>query len=163
MRIVGIDASTKATGLAMIEYGELIEFTAINMEKEKDADVRIDAMIRGIDKCLKEWDPHVVFVEQPWMGNNMQTAMKLAFIIGSIRHICLETNAGFNLILPSEWRKVVGISMGKKKRPELKAEAIDYVKTNYDIDPTEDECEAICIANAAYVLTDGGAIFCKED
>lgn len=159
MKIVGIDASTKVTGLALIEDGFLKAKIAVDHSKEKDIETRIDNMIRDVDSALKLWDPHVVFIESPWMGNNMQTGMKLAFIIGGIRHICLETGAGFNLILPSAWRKEVGISMGKKKRSELKQEAIDYVIKKYHLTASEDEAEAICIADAAYSITDGGAIF----
>ena len=159
MKIVGADLSTKCSGLALIEDGILKEHCAIDFSKEKDVEVRIDEMIKRIDLTLKYWDPHVVFVESPWMGNNMQTAMKLAFIIGGVRHMCLETNAGFNLILPSEWRKVVGINSGKKKRPELKQEAMNYIGNKYKLTVSEDEAEAICIADAAYILTDGGAIF----
>lgn len=159
MKIVGIDASTKVTAFAMIEDGFLKSHISVDMSKEKDVDVRIDEILKGADSVLKLWDPHVVFVESPWMGNNMQTAMKLAFIIGGIRHICIETGAGFNLILPSEWRKTIGIKMGKKKRPELKQEAMSYVKDKYALTVDEDESEAICIADAACLLTDGGAIF----
>lgn len=159
MKIVGIDASTKVTSLAVMEDGKLKDYCSIDFSKEKDVDVRIDGMLQEADKILKKWDVHVVFIESPWMGNNMQTAMKLAFVIGGIRHICLETGAGFNLIMPSEWRRVIGLPTGKKKREELKREAIAYVLDVYGIDVKEDEAEAICICEAANELTDGGKVF----
>lgn len=159
MKIAGIDASTKVTSLALIEDGKLKYYCSIDFSKEKDVDVRIDGMLQEADKILKKWDVHVVFIESPWMGNNMQTAMKLAFVIGGIRHICLETGAGFNLIMPSEWRRVIGLPTGKKKREELKREAIAYVSKVYGIDVKEDEAEAICICEAANELTDGGKVF----
>lgn len=159
MKIAGIDASTKVTALALIEDGKLKDYCSIDFSKEKDVDVRIDGMLQEADKILKKWDVHVVFIESPWMGNNMQTAMKLAFVIGGIRHICLETGAGFNLIMPSEWRRVIGLPTGKKKREELKREAIAYVSKVYGIDVKEDEAEAICICEAANELTDGGKVF----
>jgi len=159
MKIVGIDASTKVTSFAVMEDGKLKDYCSIDFSKEKDVDVRIDGMLQEADKILKKWDVHVVFIESPWMGNNMQTAMKLAFVIGGIRHICLETGAGFNLIMPSEWRRVIGLPTGKKKREELKREAIAYVLDVYGIDVKEDEAEAICICEAANELTDGGKVF----
>ena len=159
MKIVGIDASTKVTALALIEDGKLVHHCSIDFSKEKDVDTRIDGILKEADKILKSWDAHVVFVESPWMGNNIQTAMKLVYVIGGIRHICIETGAGFNLILPSEWRRVIGLPSGKKKREELKREALDYIEKVYDLVVGEDEAEAICICEAANELTDGGKVF----
>lgn len=159
MKIVGIDSSTRVTAMALYENGKLIDHCSIDFSKEKDVDTRIDGILKEVDKILKSWDAHVVFVESPWMGNNIQTAMKLAYVIGGIRHICIETGAGFNLILPSEWRRVIGLPSGKKKREELKREAIAYVSEVYGIDVKEDEAEAICICEAANELTDGGKVF----
>ena len=40
----------------------------------------------------------------------------------------------------------------KVKRQELKQQSIDYVKNNFGLDLSEDECEAICINEAAHKI-----------
>ena len=45
---------------------------------------------------------------------------------------------------PSEWRSKCGIK--GKCREELKNNAINHVKTVYNIDVNDDEADAICIA-----------------
>ncbi len=83
----------------------------------------------------------------------------LSNVIGAIMYVCEETGCGFNKFLPAEWRKIVGLPMGKKKRAELKAEAVAYVKEQYGLDVGDDEAEAICIGEAASIVTENGKIF----
>jgi hypothetical protein len=56
---------------------------------------------------------------------------------------------------PSRWRGALSYNQGPKvKRSELKQQSIDYVKEHYDIEPSEDECEAICIGDASHKIFD---------
>ena len=55
MKIVGIDASTKVTALALIEDGKLVHHCSIDFSKEKDVDTRIDGILKEADKILKSW------------------------------------------------------------------------------------------------------------
>ena len=51
-----------------------------------------------------------------------------------------------NVVKAPEWRKRVGIK--NKSRALVKQEAINLVDTLYQIQPSEDECEAILFARA---------------
>jgi ribosomal protein L32E len=48
---------------------------------------------------------------------------------------------------PSEWRKKVGIKC-KNDREMLKKASIEYVQAKYNEKVTDDEADAICIAEA---------------
>ncbi len=159
MKIVGIDSSSKCTGMSLWTDGKLTEHLAIDLSSEKDADYRMSLMMKRIADVLKRWDAHVLFVEDSWSAVNIEVTKKLSNIIGAIMYVCVETGCGFNKFRPSEWRKVIGLPMGKKKRAELKAEAIQYIKEHYGIDVGDDEAEAICIGEAASIITEDGKIF----
>lgn len=159
MKIIGIDASTKCTGMALFEDGKLKEHLTIDLSHVKDSDVRIPMMMVEIADVLKEWDGHVLFVEDSWSAANIEVTKKLSNVLGAIMYVCARTGCGFNKFRPSEWRKIIELPLGKKKRAELKAEAIQYVHDNYKLDVGDDEAEAICIGEAASIVTDDGQIF----
>ncbi len=159
LKIIGIDASTTCTGLALFEDGKLTEHLTINLKHVKESDVRIPMMMVGIADVLKRWDGHVLFVEDSWSAANVEITKMLSNVLGAVMYVCERTGCGFNKFRPSEWRKTIGLPLGKKKRAELKAEAIEYVKNTYGIEVGDDEAEAICIAEAASIVTDDGKIF----
>ena len=143
MKIVGIDSSTKSTGLSFYKDGELNFYTCLDFSKIKDADERIKQMIGALDFELKRLDPDAVFVEAQWARQNVQTTIKLAYIVGAIKHICYELRTGCNTTLPSQWRKAIGIK--GKNRQEDKRLAIEYVYQKHCIEVNDDVAEAICI------------------
>ena len=55
-------------------------------------------------------------------------------------------------IRPTTWRKLVGIRQGRKKREELKQEAIALINNQFSINVNDDEAEAILIGKAAFLL-----------
>ena len=57
----------------------------------------------------------------------------------AVRHIDL-----FNTVQ----RKYVGLEQGGKKRAELKAASMEYVKSKYGIEVNDDTADAICIGGA---------------
>lgn len=159
MIFCGIDASTRKTGICIRNEDTLLFHTVIDLSSNKDTDSRIPQMMRELGHILKKHNPDVLFVENTWNASNIQTTIKLSYIIGAIIYICQVLDIGFNKILPSSWRSAIGLSIGKKKREELKQDAIDYVKTKYGIVCGDDEAEAIGIADGACILTQNGEIF----
>lgn len=57
----------------------------------------------------------------------------------------------YELLMPSEWRKILGIQEHGVKRQELKARAINLVYEQFGMKAEEDNAEAICIALATCV------------
>lgn len=159
MTFCGIDASTRKTGICIRDENKLLFHTVIDLSSIKDTDSRIPKMMTEIGHILKKHNPDVLFVEGSWSSANIQTTIKLSYIVGSIIYMCEALHIGFNKILPSSWRSAIGLSTGKKKREELKQDAIDYVKTKYGIICGDDEAEAIGIADGSCILTQNGEIF----
>ena len=108
------------------------------------------AMAKGIWETLNTFFPDVVFIEETYMAQNAQTTKILTKLQGVVYAWCLVNNAKFYTIRPTQWRKALGFVQNKNvKRKELKQQSIDYVGKNYRLKVTDDEADAICIADAA--------------
>lgn len=154
IKILGIDASTKCSGYCVMnEYGSLIFYSSFDFKSEKDIQERIDLQIKEFINLFKKEKPDICYIENTWNKNNIETTKALTNIIGAIRCLCIKYKCGFNLVLPSTWRSVIGIDGGKNiKRDEFKKRAIKWVNKKYSIDVSDDEAEAICIAYAGNIL-----------
>jgi Holliday junction resolvasome RuvABC endonuclease subunit len=156
MVVVGIDASTTATGVAIMQDGELLYYKliAIDPKKEKDAYKRIQKMLTKICDILDKYDIDRVYMEKAiCKGGNVDITIKLAYLSGGIYLYCIQRDIEFNNPLPSEWRKIVGISNGRGVvRDTQKAEAIKAVNNEYGINVNDDVAESVLIARSAFDL-----------
>ena len=156
MVVAGLDASTTATGVAIMENGKLIYHTliAINARKEKDAEKRIKIMLAKLCEILDQYDLNAIYMEKAiCKGGNVDVTIKLAYLSGGMSLYCIQKGIEFHNPLPSEWRKIVGISQGRGiKRDTQKAEAIKVIKDEYGIDEGDDVAESICLARSAFDL-----------
>ena len=57
MKVMGIDASTTCSGVAVIEDGKLIFHDTINMKSNHDADQRVKNMMSELGALIKEYSP----------------------------------------------------------------------------------------------------------
>ena len=146
LKLIAFDQSTVATGWCLMDQqtSEIIEHGVIKPEGTTNERIR-----KTIKKCMYLCDKHqvtFVFIEGIQIQKNPKVYEVLAKLQGTLE-ICLEEkNYIVNVVKSAEWRKRVGIK--SRKRIELKAEAIQLVSDLYNIQPTEDECEAILFARA---------------
>lgn len=156
-KILGLDASTKCTGYAIVNTAnKLLKHGVIDLSHELDIDVRIDNMIEAFIDLFETENIDICYIEDSWKGGktpNVQTTKKLTNLIGAARCLCIRNGCAFNSVYPSEWRSVIGIDSGRAtKREEFKQRAMTWVKKKYNIDALEDEAEAICIAYAGSIM-----------
>ena len=156
-KILGIDASTKCTGYAVVNTaGKLLLHGVIDFKSESDIDERIDGMIGELIEIFDDVGPDICYIEDSWNGKsvlNVQTTKKLTNIIGAVRCLSIRNGCLFNSVYPSAWRSAIGIDGGKgTKREEFKQRAIEWVKKKFDLDVSDDEAEAICIAYAGNIM-----------
>lgn len=156
MRIMGIDASTTCSGVAVIDDGKLVYHTIVNMKSNKDTDQRVKNMMCELGEKIKEYSPDALYIEDSWNKQNVETTKMLSNILGAVMYVCQEVGCTFTKMLPSAWRSLTGIKLCAKngshlKRNELKQEAVSRVKKVYKIDCNDDEAEAICIAEAGWL------------
>ena len=153
MKVIGIDASTNKTGIAVFHDKKYIEHTLIDLHKIKDSGERIPKMMLAICDYLDKHKTDKIVMEESMMTNNIATVKMLSSIAGAVMYYAASHGIEFELTLPTHWRKKIGLSQSNKiKRDVLKAEAIAAVKQEYGLDLTDDECESILIARSGFDL-----------
>lgn len=153
MTIVGIDASTNKTGIAVFTDGEYFEHTLIDLHKIKDSKERIQKMMLAICEYLDEFIVDKIIMEESMMTNNISTVKMLSNIAGAVMYYAANNGIEFEFALPTHWRKKIGLSQSSKiKREVLKAEAILAVNQEYNMELTDDEAESLLIARSGFNL-----------
>ena len=130
MRILSVDQSTRCSGYAFFENNMYIQSGVIDMSKSKlETEERSFAMAKEIWKIIKKYKPQSIVLEGVQQQANPRTMIILARLAGMIIGYAEAHNVHVRILLPSQWRKVLGYSQGAKvKRQELKQQSIDYVK-----------------------------------
>lgn len=155
MLIIGLDASTNASGVCCMKDGKYIDHTFIDCHKIKDAYERIPVMANKICEYLDSiGDIDVIIMEKSiFKGGNVDTTQKLSNIAGAIMLYAYQKGIKFQHPTPPMWRKTVGLSQSSKiKRSVLKAEAIMAVKQEYGLDVSDDVAESILLARSGFDL-----------
>lgn len=153
MKIIGIDASTNKTGIAVFQNGNYVEHTLIDLHKIKDSIERIPKMMLAICDYLDRHKVDKIIMEESIMTTNVSTVKMLSNIAGAVMYYAASHNIEFQFDLPSAWRRRIGLTQGRSvKREVLKAEAIAAVKQEYGMDLTDDESESILIARSGFDL-----------
>ena len=110
---------------------------------------RFESMSKEIWKTLDVYRPNIIYIEETYMANNPQTSKILTRLQGVVYAWCFNNNCEFNTIRPTQWRKQLNFQQGKNvKREQLKAQSLQYIIENYGLEVTDDEADAICIADA---------------
>ena len=148
LKLIAFDQSTTASGYCVMELGtgDIIDSGVILPKKN---DETIDRIIYTIKRCLnlvRTNEIAFVFIEGVQVQKNPRVYEVLAKLAGSLEIMLYESGYFVNVVKASEWRKRVGIK--SRKRADVKKEAIELVKELYDLEATEDECEAILFARA---------------
>ena len=152
-RILNFDQSTKISAYSVFIDKKYIECGVVDLHKIKDTSERIRAMGVELGKIIEKYQPDKVVLEEVAQQSNPLTLKLLARIQGVVIGFCAAHNIETYIIEPSKWRSVLQFKIGAGvKRAELKQQSIDYVKNIYGLDLSEDECESICIGEAAHKI-----------
>jgi Holliday junction resolvasome RuvABC endonuclease subunit len=153
MKLIAIDGSTKKTGIAIFQDKKYVTHLLFDYSKDNTMDSRFLSMSKALWDSLEEFQPDVIYIEDTYAARDMRTVAFLNRFQGVVYAWCMNHNCRFETIRPTAWRKLLGFQQGKQiKRPQLKQQAIEYVSEHYQIKVTDDEADAICIADAACKL-----------
>lgn len=151
-KILAFDQSSKKSGYCLIEDGKYVKSGIIDKSKIADIDIRIGEMGIAICQQIKEFNPDLVVIEDIQNQSSISTVVQLARLQGFILGWCYVKHIKTEIIRPSEWRKILGFKQGAGvKRQELKEQGLNYIKTKYNMELSEDEAEACCIADASWI------------
>ena len=151
LTILAFDQSTKISAHSLFINNEYVEGGVIDLHKMKDTSGRVRAVGVELCKVIEKYNPDIVILEEVAQQSSPLTLKLLARIQGIIIGFCAAHNIDTYIIEPSKWRSSLNFHQGAGvKREELKAQAIQHVKAVYGLDASEDECESICINEAAH-------------
>ena len=153
MVILAFDQSTKVSAYSIFVNGKYVECGCIDLHKMKDTSERVRAMGVELCKVIEKYNPDKVVMEEVAQQSNPLTLKLLARVQGVIIGFCAAHNIDTYIIEPSKWRSILEFKIGSGvKRAELKAQAIQYVNDIYGLYLSEDECESLCINEAAHKI-----------
>lgn len=146
MRTLALDQSSHITGWAVFEGKLLLEYGKFELT-HPDLGVRLKQIRERIDQMVKDYNIQKIVMEdvqyQPNVVNNIQTFKTLAETLGVLYEYGTAAGLDPEIVLAGTWKKFLGIK--GRNRAEQKKNAQDYIINNYQIKPTQDECDAICI------------------
>ena len=153
MRILSFDQSTKISAYSLWIDGKYIKSGIVDLHKIKDTSERVRTMGAELGKIIQKYSPDVCCIEEVAQQSNALTLKLLARTQGTIIGFCAANNIDTYIIEPSKWRSKLHFNQGPGvKREELKAQAIQHVQDTYGVNLSEDECEALCIGEAAHKI-----------
>lgn len=149
MKIIIFDQASSKTGYALFNETNLTRWGVLDLSKEKNIEVRLRDMCNQINTIIAKTKPDLVIFEDVSLRTSVKTLIILSRIQGCIMQDCYDKNLDFIIYAPTQWRKILEIAQSNKiKRPELKKQAIAFVKNSYGITVGDDCAEAICIGLA---------------
>lgn len=164
MKLLALDCSTKATGVAIFENKKLLGSSVITASST-DLIKRIHKMVDTIDQLITELNIDQVTMEEviPDHAKNAQTFKALMYLQAAIVIMLHDKHprVGIDLTYPGSWRSTCGIKIGRGvKRETLKEADIKFANQTYNLTITsDDEADAICIGHAyLYPKNDNGEI-----
>ena len=155
MIILGLDTSTTATGWAVLDNkytGEnrLVSSGLIIPPRKLETIKRINYTLDELKTIVDDFKTEYVAIEDMNVIRNKNSLKGLIGLIVAIELYLDKKDMLYIEMTPSQWRKIVGIK--GKTRDELKKDSIRYVKEHYNVIVTDDEADAICIAEAGATL-----------
>ena len=142
MRLLALDQATRVTGWAIYEDGKLIQHGKIEEESDILAE-RLVGLRQKLIELIQEYEITEVAMEDIQEQNNIQTFKSLAEVYGVLEELFKEIHIPYQTVYASSWKSTCGVR--GRSRPEQKRNAQTFVANTFNIKPTQDECDAICI------------------
>ena len=151
MIYLALDQALQTTGWAIFDDNELINHGHFSIPANKSIEFRLNEVMVRLSMLEEQLHFKDIFFEDIQSQQNKETYKKLAYVQAAIMIWCYNTDHKFTILAPSHWRKVLKdkfkVSFGKSRTEQKKA-AQELVRQQFNINATEDECDAICIGLA---------------
>lgn len=146
MRILAFDQASRTSGYAVFDDDKLVDYGKFTLE-DTDFGMRLLRIRERVDKLIEKYQPNKVYFEDIQLQDNVETFKKLAEVFGVIDELLTEKDMPHEAILSVTWKSALNIK--GKLRADQKRNAQEWVINTYNIKPTQDECDAICIGKYA--------------
>lgn len=157
IKILGLDISSRKTGVAVISNGRLSKksLTTIEPNSKKSYGERLSYFREELQKLVSKHNPDYIVVEDIFKGRNINTFKILAMWRGVALQIIYECTGKSPIILmPTEARAMIGA-------PTSKEDAFDFIinkykLTDFNFDDHNDMVDAVGLASAMHTMIKQG-------
>lgn len=152
-RLLALDQSSRITGYAIFENAKLIHYGKFTIDNDNFGE-RLLKIRKKVSELINQYEIDELVFEDIQLQNNVQnnvdTFKKLAEVYGIVYELATELNLNNRSVLASSWKSTLQVK--GKDRTAQKKNAQLVVEKVFNIKPTQDECDAICIG-LHYILT----------
>ena len=145
-RILALDQSSKVTGYAVFENGTLKDYGHFTCS-DTDIALRLMHIRQKVENLIDKYNITEMVIEdiqlQEGVGNNVATFKLLSEVFGVITELSAEKDIATAAVLAIKWKN--GLKFRTRHRDEQKKEAQQTANLLFNINPTPDEADAICI------------------
>lgn len=145
-RLLSLDQSSRTSGYAIFENGQLIKYGKFTFD-DTDIGIRLNKIRNKVKELIEEYEINEVIMEdiqlQASTGNNVSTFKMLAEVFGVIYELLTELGIKNSAVLATVWKSTLKIK--GKNRVEQKRNAQAKIEEVFNLQPTQDEADAICI------------------
>lgn len=146
-KILSLDQSTRITGWSVFDGEELVAYGKWDLDSSIPIAKRLMTIRNKVAELVHKYEIETLVLEdiqlQNNVVNNVQTFKALAEVFGVITEYCEEINLPWSAVLASSWKHTLGIRGAN--RTAQKKNAQEYIIKTFNIKPTQDECDSICI------------------
>ena len=128
MKILGLDLSLSSTGINIIDENEeiLLCDKICTDSKKNTEDERLYIVANAIKKIIEENKIDIVVAENQFFSKNPRTGLTLSKLMGAVIYVCQELNVQFQLLSPTQARKIL-CGDGKLKKEQV----AEFIRENY--------------------------------
>lgn len=145
-KFLALDQSSRITGYAVFENAKLIDYGKFSVNDD-DIGIRLLKIRQNVHSLIEKYNINEIVLEdiqlQNNVSNNVQTFKTLAEVFGVIYELATELDLRKDAVLASSWKSTLQVK--GRTRSEQKRNAQALVEKTFNIKPTQDECDAICI------------------
>ena len=164
MKILGIDPGLANLGLAVVEdKGEnnydVPYSSPITTSPRSDEPERIAKIVSSLRDCLESHEVECAVIEKVFFGRNKTSALRVAEVIGVIKHVITEHGVRYVEVNPNKVKQAIGIVGGLKAAVKIRVLALTGKTFT-----TDHVTDAVAIA-IAYIrgIKDPAGITVEED
>ena len=152
--VISLDQALHISGWCIFKNKKISKFGHWEIPGNKPIEQRLNLVIQNLNELYNKFNFEEIAFEDIQYQNNAETYKKLSFVQATIIIWCYNNNIKFSILSPSHWRSILkqeyGVTFGKKRVDQKKA-SVEFIKDKFNIEPTEDEADSICLG-LAYML-----------
>ena len=144
--LLALDQSSQTSGYSVFTDGKLTDYGKFTFS-DSDVGTRLTKIRNKVIQLLDQYNITSVAFEdiqfQANRGNNVVTFKTLAEVYGVIHQLLDEKQIPYQIVPSVTWKSTLGIKGADRAAQKKNAQL--WVINTYNVKPTQDECDAICI------------------